>query len=311
MNHRHPGGFTLVELLVVITIIGILISLLLPAVQAAREAARRMQCANNVKQVVLATHLIAEVNTSLPPLATDTWIPLGDPKYNLIYIPGPYHGASGYTLFNWLLPYVEQRSLFDEAKGNFMALVGGKPLYRYAIPAYLCPDEPMPTPDHLCATGFTVPKTYAICNYAGNYNVFGNPAARSMEGQTTFSQITDGTSNTLFFAERYGTCTSNGDLATAGGTLWGSPNIGWLGCFCLNHYRPSSRVSDWEPCDPFQVQPDPLLTCDYYGSQTPHSGGMNAGVGDGSVRFISGSIDLAIWANICDPRDGNIINSDW
>src|SRR5512140_3550506 len=98
---RPHGGFTLVELLVVITIIGILIALLLPAVQAAREAARRAQCANNEKQIVLALHSTAQANGIFPPLAA-----LGG-GYSPITVKGPYQGAIGFSIFQWILPFID------------------------------------------------------------------------------------------------------------------------------------------------------------------------------------------------------------
>ena len=130
----------------VITIIGILIALLLPAVQAAREAARRMQCANNVKQIALAIHGIAEANGVFPPLAVQT-----NGIYGTIGVNGPYKGAVGFTFFDWLLPYIESTSLYNQFNGNVCQTIGGASvtLLAYSIPAYQCPDEPTQTPHGL------------------------------------------------------------------------------------------------------------------------------------------------------------------
>ena len=114
-NKQH--GFTLVELLVVIAIIGILIALLLPAVQAAREAARRMQCSNNMKQLGLAVHGLYDAQRVLPPLST------GDTMSDTA-IDGPYKGVLGATVFYWLLPYVEQNDLYVQGKRDGMVRTG-------------------------------------------------------------------------------------------------------------------------------------------------------------------------------------------
>ena len=119
-HSKSAGAFTLVELLVVITIIGILIALLLPAVQAAREAARRTQCANNVKQIGLATHGIAEANGVFPPLAVQTGGQSGT-----IGVNGPYKGAEGFTFFDWLLPFVESASLYNQFNRSVFPTTGG------------------------------------------------------------------------------------------------------------------------------------------------------------------------------------------
>ena len=77
------------------------------------------------------------------------------------------------------------------------------------------------------------------------------------------------------------------------------------------NYEQALPATAYEPCWLFQVAPDPLLECDAARAQSPHSGGMNVGVGDASVRFISGSVQQQLWYNLCDPRDGNVINGDW
>ena len=313
----HKHGFTLVELLVVITIIGILIALLLPAVQAARAAARRMQCANNVKQASLAVHSLVEANGVLPPAGPD--------DAGAIKLAGPYHGAINYTVFGWLLPYVEQTSLYDLSKGSLNTQIAGKYILGYSIPAFICPDERMPTSDGHCSTTHYSGFLGAYSNYAGNFVVFGAPykfntafptQKGSLEGNNTFADIKDGVSNTLFFAERYGTCSSDGTLSgsMAYGNLWGDSWLPWNPIFGVNGesngYIPSTYVP-YEPVKLFQVAPDSLNECLSDRAQSPHSNGMTVGVGDGSVRFISGTINQTTWERLCDPRDGVFAGDDW
>ncbi len=306
---RH--GFTLVELLVVITIIGILIALLLPAVQAAREAARRMQCANNAKQIVLAVHTIAEVNTVMPPLAVNTG------HFDYIQVKGPYQKGRGYTIFVWLLPYIEQDSLQSIAQGDVSTLYGGKPIIATSIAAYKCPDEPTQTPDGLTAATFAGANNDAYGNYAANYLVFGNPAKPSTEGELRFADIKDGTSHTLFIAERYGTCGKWGDFSQAYGELWGDSFRPWAPGFCMNllvsagAFGQALPTTHYEHCWMFQTAPDPLAECDPGRAQSPHVGGMNVGVGDGSVTFLSSTVAENVWYRICDPRDGENDGGGW
>jgi prepilin-type N-terminal cleavage/methylation domain-containing protein len=232
-SHRL-SGFTLVELLVVIAIIGILIALLLPAVQAAREAARRTQCINNLKQIGLGVHTYSDAKKRVPQMFTQTYS--GPGRKNPRIIGG---------MFYFLLPYMEQEPLYETALQPLSSVTIDS-LYACdkVVPAFLCPTDPTNTsnladglesygtskpglPTHpvtkgQCATG--------IC-YAANMMAFDpNPledcaASSSCEtgpAKGTLNEaMLDGTSNTIVFAHRYKVCTQG-----SGGThtlWWGSP----------------------------------------------------------------------------------------
>jgi prepilin-type N-terminal cleavage/methylation domain-containing protein len=310
---RSQSGFTLIELLVVITIIAILIALLLPAVQAARAAARRTQCANNVKQITLALHGIAQANGVFPPLSANTG------GYGTIAVSGPYQGAIGFTLFNWILPYLEGTPLYDRSNRDTNTLVGGKPVYGFPVANYRCPDEPLTSSDGMCLAPFANANLYGYSNYAANYLVFGAPKVPSTEGAATFASIEDGTSNVLFIAERYGTGGNDpgGDINKAYGCLWSdswrpwAPGFGWNLHVAYAGVQQSLPVSAYESCWLFQIAPDPLTECDPGRAQSPHAGGMNVGIGDGSVRFLNASVNVQMWYDLCDPCDGKPISPDW
>jgi len=311
-------GFTLIELLVVIAIIAILIALLVPAVQKVREAAARSQCLNNMKQIGLAVHAINDVMKSLPPAAAPSgWVATTTAS-------PPYNGKN-WTCLSWLLPYIEQEALYkqlttgDSPPGQYC---GGK--YMVPIQTYMCPSDPGTDPSTgLSFITYGTANDFAVSNYAYNYLCFGNPEGLHNASSTDSaciqgrSQIpktfVDGLSNTIFFAETYGSCCSSGNPASSScaASLWADSTTPWRAMFCQNTADRSIGQTGYTICSMFQVQPRMLNSCDPSRAQSPHGGGMNCLLGDGSVRFITADISLATWASACDPRDGNPLGPDW
>jgi prepilin-type N-terminal cleavage/methylation domain-containing protein len=310
---RSCRGFTLIELLVVIAIIAILIGLLLPAVQKVREAAARMTCSNNVKQLGIATHSLNDTYGGLPPLCA--------PNQNTaISNSGPYNGAIGFTVFHWLLPYIEQGALFDKSNKNSQTNIGGPGwgyVSCYPLKTFQCPSEPMPNgPEGFgMASTLNGPATkWAYGNYAANYYVFGTPANGDVQGSTKFpAGLPDGTSNTILYTERYGTCgiTGNVNASSTYCPLWGDATGPWRPVFCINNISKTPSGAGYNGCGLFQVQPNALTTCDNGLAQSPHTGGIQVGLGDGSVRFVTRGVSSATWEQACDPRDGAPLGSDW
>src|SRR5262245_55646298 len=189
-RRRRKSGFTLIELLVVIAIIGVLIGLLLPAVQKVREVANRIKCANSLKQIILATHNYADSQSTLPALN----VPLSTGRYGSIFVG--------------LFPHLEQDNLYQAYKSaGQIAAPASQPVMTF----FLCPTDVVYTTgrdsDGSAATSYVanLPVFTANLNY-GTLSYFGGPGP-SAAGCTTprfnnLAQIPDGTSNTVFFAER-------------------------------------------------------------------------------------------------------------
>ena len=306
-DSRLRRAFTLVELLVVVTIIGILIALLLPAVQAAREAARRAQCSNNLKQMGLALHMHLAAKGCFP----DGWSWFSDTTTNT--------GGNEATWITRLLPYVEQAGLdatIDWTKPFGQVAAGDQvEVNRTMLPMFLCPsNDPVgPIIGGLYARG-----TYAANNGIGpmHENTFADlPPTRTLGSVTNLSlagtffmnsrltpaDIADGLSNTAFVSEI---------RAVPGEDMRGVLHYP-EGPFYHHNYTPNSSVPDQirldycvsvagAPCiGTFDGWPDRMLTMT---ARSAHSGGVNLLLGDGSVTFVGDSIALNVWQAACTPR---------
>jgi prepilin-type N-terminal cleavage/methylation domain-containing protein len=301
-------AFTLVELLVVIAIIAVLIGLLLPAVQKVREAAARTSCKNNLKQLGVALHNCHDSRGAFPPACGDASdVTIGS---------GPFKGQAGSLLY-FLLPFVEQ-----EAVGRIPDPLDG-PLLHTPVKAYQCPSDPSGNRN---GTFTNTNGTWAVGNYAANYRVFGRPEANSWEGAARLgASFPDGTSNTITFAERYGWCGLRPNGASdppmtytyaGNGSIWGwsaRRNNTWAWSATFAYADLYSDRANWDQL--FQVSPRPVVgpgaVCDPSRAQTPHPGGIEVGLADGSVRTVAAGVSQATWHAALTPAEGDLPGGDW
>ena len=200
---RYFGGFTLVELLVVIAIVGVLISLLLPSIQAAREAARRIQCANNLKQIALAAANYESAHGHLPPSAL---LDEAEKTYGGVAYPVvDHHLGNQYSWAVLLLPYLEQQNLYDRFDLSKPAFQQDENPQAQFVPGYLCPSDEAQD-RYFSDPELSEGKLFAKGNYAGYVSPFHVdlqlvfPGALTVIGQPLRS-IEDGLTNTIAFSE--------------------------------------------------------------------------------------------------------------
>jgi prepilin-type N-terminal cleavage/methylation domain-containing protein/prepilin-type processing-associated H-X9-DG protein len=338
--HRNRTAFTLVELLVVIAIIGILVSLLLPAVQAAREAGRRSQCVNNVKQIVLALQNYHDVHRVLP-FGKGASYPAPAPVY------------ARWSQHAMILPMIEQQVLYSSINFSFPpetpgmgGVINFMPAYsnpsgvnavacRTRVPTFLCPSDRSPSD----------PTWPGVNNYAANQgswlcdrNDTPPPAGSVAPNETQtgimyflsavrFGDVQDGLSNTAFFSEKIrgpGFPEPRSDMFVI------PPQTSLVGtfttCSSINPLTATPLTSKWgwswvmgeNCCTSYNHVATPnSYTCGgtgFVGSMTNmamqvspnswHGSGVNVAMGDGSVRFVPDSVDLTVWRALGTRRGG-------
>jgi prepilin-type N-terminal cleavage/methylation domain-containing protein/prepilin-type processing-associated H-X9-DG protein len=330
MNDRLRRGFTLIELLVVIAIIAVLIGLLLPAVQKVREAAARMSCSNNLKQLGLAYHNYESTYGVFPPSAYYDLTPAAT---------GGAPIAHGWGVF--LLPYIEQTALSTQYNLNQPFITpGNQAVIQAPIKIMLCPSAPHGSLTYNDSTGFagqTFPFTAAVADYAplsginggaavllnslgasppytsansvagAIYPTIKGPAALlaaigepALDGSRKITAIGDGTSNTLILAEDAGRPSryQMGQLisgSSSNGAGWGDPNAE----YGLDGTNPANGSSMPGTC-PINCNNDNEV-------YAFHTGGANILFCDGSVHFVSANINIVVFGAMITANGGEIL----
>ena len=304
-------GFTLIELLVVIAIIAILMGLLVPAVQKVREAAARITCSNNLKQMGLAAHNYAgDHNSAFPPLYQSYWT-----------VPASSTGGD-VEVFCELLPNLEQQNVYN-MMGNPPQVMN---VWTVAMKLYACPS------DGTFGNGFGTTywgESVPVGSYLANFQVFGNPNSGNNYPNNTvgspnlMASFQDGTSNTVLFAEglakRQISCTPwpyywadsmpMFAYGNAAGTKAYSSGLdpGMNGCVGYSGIPGGNGNLNCM----FDVQPKPfLMNVNPLRPATGHTGGMNACFADGHVAFLPAGMDPAVWWAIQTPAGGET-NTNW
>jgi prepilin-type N-terminal cleavage/methylation domain-containing protein len=319
-------GFTLIELLVVIAIIAVLIALLLPAVQAARAAARRIQCTNNMKQLGLAMHNYLQTLNSFPIGRTGIRRPTGDPGY-----PGDATGANNRRTWAWMiLPYLEQGTLYQAINFSLPYNHASQTTaLKVLTSSYVCPSDPnMITLD---TGGFPSYKANYMVNWGNasyyqdtnaTYNPYTGPQAAPYQTVTFagapftldkaygIQNLTDGTSNTLLISE-VAIALFSGTSQDHRGDVF---NDDYNCTMFMAYTTPNSQIPDQVTSYcvyPYSTNPP----CNknnppFNAARSYHVGGVNSMMADGSVKFVKDSINVAAWRALSTTIGNEVISAD-
>ncbi|GAA4436975.1 DUF1559 domain-containing protein [Bremerella cremea] len=318
---KKSRGFTLVELLVVIAIIGVLIALLLPAVQQAREAARRMSCSNNMKQVGLSLHNYHDTHNVLPPQA-----------------------AKGSHSANWwvhILPFCEQGNLYDRllvnqggfwmGGGDTASLNNKDVLNRIAPPYMVCPSSPMElfwTESNSAGATEQIEPSYVAISGSNNHSstdtdVNSGNSPISAGGMIiriralNMSACTDGTSNTIVVAEQADYVVDSSGTKYDIRASW--QDGGWHGTSPMQEVKGAGSVTGaayrcWNETTVIRGLGTRTYDAATMGNEkcnspliSAHPGGVMALGLDGHVNFLAETLDVQTWKNLVDRDDGNVL----
>jgi len=298
MRKRH--GFTLIELLVVIAIIGVLIGLVLPAVQKVREAANIIRCSNNEKQLLLGIHAYHDTHSLLPPS-----------NFYRVVNPRTRNAAEG-SAFYALLPFYEQDNLFNQCTQD-IPNSGYLAAQFVPLAIHFCPSDPTTSNG-----AGTVAPHYATGNYALNLALFGAGGTFNVKGTSSpykIGTIPDGSSNTIGIVEASGCFPGFPAVDPQTGTL--ESYMTWMWPAYPNSFGPYWPNPDELPGQAHYTGLFPLpqigvnpMKADPNLSQCYHVV-MVVALMDGSVRRIPQSLSQVTWTHALDPSDGQVLGSDW
>jgi prepilin-type N-terminal cleavage/methylation domain-containing protein len=307
---RHRRGFTLIELLVVIAIIAILIALLLPAVQQAREAARRTQCRNNLKQIGLALHNYESSFTLFPPSSTSGF---GRGVWNFATFGESDPRVHLHSFASLLLPYIDQATLYNQINYGTSSLgLANRALAAQVLTVYRCPSYTGTTfsedPLYRNIDATPADNNFALRNYVafGARTVLGLSGAAPAEGvmypgsTTKFRDITDGTSNTVAIVE---TRDQNSAVWIDGTSA--AVAARWFNLTAPPTYAGTTNAINYKPYFPGGIFPNSIGQL--YGPSSQHTAGAHHLLCDGSVRFVSENIDVAVYDSIVTRASGEIV----